>query len=114
MAQETHLRKTKFEWQNDYLNSDTGIVKTATAADVTVLELGAGEAKKFAENALVQNGLEVLRVVAVDELADKITVQRGYDATTPEAIEAKGELKVIARPRPEGEDTFRKMKSMIV
>ncbi|KFN01308.1 phage major capsid protein [Bacillus clarus] len=102
------LTQTKFEWQNDYLNSDTGIVKAATAADVTELELGAGEARKFTEKALVQNGLEVLRVVAVDELADKITVQRGYDSTTPEAIEEKGELKIIARPRPEGEDTFRK------
>ncbi|MCQ6339496.1 DUF5309 domain-containing protein [Bacillus cereus] len=102
------LTQTKFEWQNDYLNSDTGIVKTAAAADVTELVLEAGEARKFTENALVQNGLEVLRVVSVDELANKITVQRGYDATTPEAITAKAELKVIARPRPEGEDTFRK------
>ncbi|MDA2116707.1 SU10 major capsid protein [Bacillus thuringiensis] len=102
------LTQTKFEWQNDYLNSDTGIVKTAAAADVTELELDTGEARKFTEKALVQNGLEVLRVVAVDELADKITVQRGYDSTTPEAIEAKDELKIIARPRPEGEDTFRK------
>ncbi|HDR7641232.1 SU10 major capsid protein [Bacillus wiedmannii] len=102
------LTQTKFEWQNDYLNSDTGIVKAAAAADVTELELGVGEARKFTEKALVQNGLEVLRVVAVDELADKITVQRGYDSTTPEVIEAKGELKIIARPRPEGEDTFRK------
>ncbi|PRT35349.1 SU10 major capsid protein [Bacillus wiedmannii] len=102
------LTQTKFEWQNDYLNSDTGIVKTAAKADVTELTLDEGEARKFAENALVQNGLEVLRVLSVDELADKITVQRGYDETTPEAIEAKGELKVIARPRPEGEDTFRK------
>lgn len=102
------LTQTKFEWQNDYLNSDTGIVKTAAAADVTELVLEAGEARKFTENALVQNGLEVLRVVSVDELANKITVQRGYDATTPEAITAKTELKVIARPRPEGEDTFRK------
>lgn len=102
------LTQTKFEWQNDYLNSDTGIVKTAAAADVTELVLEAGEARKFTENALVQNGLEVLRVVSVDELTNKITVQRGYDATTPEAITAKAELKVIARPRPEGEDTFRK------
>ncbi|KAB7657659.1 phage major capsid protein [Bacillus sp. B2-WWTP-C-10-Post-4] len=102
------LTQTKFEWQNDYLNSDTGIVKTAAAADVTELVLEAGEARKFTENALVQNGLEVLRVVSVDELTNKITVQRGYDATIPEAITAKAELKVIARPRPEGEDTFRK------
>ncbi|PEE49778.1 SU10 major capsid protein [Bacillus cereus] len=102
------LTQTKFEWQNDYLNSDTGIVKTAAAVDVTELVLEAGEARKFTENALVQNGLEVLRVVSVDELTNKITVQRGYDATIPEAITAKAELKVIARPRPEGEDTFRK------
>ncbi|PRT06954.1 phage major capsid protein [Bacillus wiedmannii] len=102
------LTQTKFEWQNDYLNSDTGIVKTAAAVDVTELELGAGEARKFTENALVQNGLEVLRVVSVDELVNKIIVQRGYDATTPEAITEGAELKVIARPRPEGEDVFRK------
>lgn len=102
------LTQTKFEWQNDYLNSDTGIVKTAAAADATELVLETGEARKFTENALVQNGLEVLRVVSVDELANKITVQRGFDTTIPEAITAKSELKVIARPRPEGEDTFRK------
>uniref|UniRef100_UPI0024BCFED9 SU10 major capsid protein n=1 Tax=Bacillus cereus TaxID=1396 RepID=UPI0024BCFED9 len=35
-------------------------------------------------------------------------VQRGYDSTKAEAITAGGELKVIARPRPEGEDAFRK------
>ncbi|MDM5188607.1 DUF5309 family protein [Bacillus sp. DX4.1] len=102
------LTQTKFEWQNDYLNSDTGIVKTAAAADATEVVLADGEARKFTENALVQNGLEVLRVVSVDELANKITIQRGYDATTPEAITAGAELKVIARPRPEGEDVFRK------
>ena len=102
------LTQTKFEWQNDYLNSDTAVVKTAAAADATEVELGEGEARKFAENALVQNGLEVMRVTKVDEAAEKITVQRGYDATTPEAIEAGSDLKVISRPRPEGESVFRK------
>ncbi|MGX5629485.1 SU10 major capsid protein [Bacillus thuringiensis] len=102
------LTQTKFEWQNDYLNSDTGIVKTAAAVGDTDFVLEKGEARKFTENALVQNGLEVLRIVSVDENADKITVQRGYDSTKAEAITAGGELKVIARPRPEGEDAFRK------
>ncbi|MBG9882787.1 phage protein [Bacillus paralicheniformis] len=102
------LSQTKFEWQNDYLNSDTAVVKTAAAADASEIELGEGEARKFTENALVQNGLEVLRVTKVDEAAEKITVQRGYDATTPEAIEAGADLKVISRPRPEGESVFRK------
>ncbi|MCY8347602.1 DUF5309 domain-containing protein [Bacillus haynesii] len=102
------LKQTKFEWQNDYLNSDTAVVKTAAAADATEIELGEGEARKFTENALVQNGLEVIRVTKVDESAEKITVQRGYDATTPEAIEAGADLKVISRPRPEGESVLRK------
>ncbi|AYQ17682.1 DUF5309 domain-containing protein [Bacillus paralicheniformis] len=102
------LSQTKFEWQNDYLNSDTAVVKTAAAADATEIELGEGEARKFTENALVQNGLEVIRVTKVDEAAEKITVQRGYDATTPEAIEAGADLKVISRPRPEGESVLRK------
>ncbi|MCY8026377.1 DUF5309 domain-containing protein [Bacillus sonorensis] len=102
------LTQSKFEWQNDYLNSDTAVAEAAVAADATEIQLDAGDARKFTENALVQNGLEVLRVTAVDEAADKITVQRGYDATTPEAIEARGELKVISRPRPEGESVFRK------
>ncbi|MEC1507093.1 DUF5309 family protein [Bacillus haynesii] len=102
------LTQTKFEWQNDYLNSDTAVVKTAAAADATEIELGEGEARKFTENALVQNGLEVIRVTKVDEAAEKITVQRGYDATTPEAIEAGADLKVISRPRPEGESVLRK------
>lgn len=102
------LSQTKFEWQNDYLNSDTADVKTAATASATEVEVKPGEARKFAVNALVQNGLEVLQVTAVDEVADKITVARGFDATTPEAIVANGELKIISRPRPEGEDTFRK------
>lgn len=33
------LTQTKFEWQNDYLNSDTGIVKTAAAVGATDLVL---------------------------------------------------------------------------
>ncbi|MBU5266290.1 SU10 major capsid protein [Virgibacillus proomii] len=102
------LTQTKFEWQNDYLNSDTAIVKTKAAADATTVEVEKGDADKFAVNALVQNGLEVFRVTAIDEDNNTITVQRGYDTTTPEAIEVGGELKIISRPRPEGEDTFRK------
>jgi hypothetical protein len=102
------LTQTKFEWQNDYLNSDTGLVKTAAVVGDTTIALKVGEAKKFTVNALVQNGLEVLRVTAVDEVADTITVQRGYDTTAPEAIAVDAELKVISRPRPEGEGVFRK------
>lgn len=102
------LTQTKFEWMNDYLNSDTAEVATATDEIATEIELKPGEARKFTVNALVQNGLEVLQVTAVDEASDKITVVRGFDATTPEAIEANAELKIISRPRPEGEDTFRK------
>lgn len=102
------LTQTKFEWMNDYLNSDTAEVATATDEIATEIELKPGEARKFTVNALVQNGLEVLQVTAVDEAGDKITVVRGFDATTPEAIEANAELKIISRPRPEGEDTFRK------
>lgn len=102
------LTQTKFEWQNDYLNSDTADVKSAATASATEIEVKPGEARKFAVNALVQNGLEVLRVTAVDEASDKVTVSRGFDSTTPEAIEANGELKIISRPRPQGEDAFRK------
>ncbi|MDF4189485.1 DUF5309 family protein, partial [Ligilactobacillus salivarius] len=102
------LTQTKVEWQNDYLNSDSGVAKAAAAADATEIEGGQGDARKFTENAFVQHRLEGGRVPAVDEAGYKITVQRGYDATTPEAVEANGELKVISRPRPEGEDVFRK------
>lgn len=99
------LTQTKFEWQNDYLNSDTGEAKSAAAVDATTVALKEGDGRKFTVNALVQNGLEVLKVTAVN--GDSITVQRGYDATEPEAIAANAELKVIARPRPEGEEAFR-------
>lgn len=99
------LTQVKFEWLNDYLNSDTGEAASAADADATSVTLKPGDGRKFTVNALVQNGLEVLKVTAVEE--DVITVQRGYDATVPEAIEADAELKVISRPRPEGEDAFR-------
>ncbi|WHY01868.1 DUF5309 family protein [Neobacillus sp. DY30] len=102
------LTQTKFEWQNDYLNSDTAVASAAKLASDTVIALQPGDARKFAVNALVQKGLEVMRVTAVDEGAHTITVQRGFDATTAEAIANNDELKIIARPRPEGEDTFRK------
>lgn len=102
------LTQTKFEWQNDYLNSDTGIVNGAKLATDTSIVLDAGEAAKFAVNALVQNGLEVIRVTAVDETTNTLTVTRGYDSTVAEAIADNAELKIISRPRPEGEDTFRK------
>lgn len=102
------LSQTKFEWQNDYLNSDTGVAAGAKLSTDLTVTVAAGDARKFAVNALVQNGLEVLRVTAVDEATDVITVTRGYDATTPEAIASGAELKIISRPRPEGEDTFRK------
>lgn len=102
------LTQTKFEWMNDYLNSDIAVVETAADASATEITLDTGDARKFAVNALVQNGLEVMQVTAVNEVDNKITVVRGFDATTPEAIEAGAELKIISRPRPEGEDTFRK------
>jgi hypothetical protein len=102
------LTQTKFEWQNDYLNSDIGIVNGAKLSTDTSVVLDAGDAKKFTVNALVQNGLEVMRVTAVDEATNTITVVRGYDSTTAEAIADNAELKVISRPRPQGEDTFRK------
>lgn len=102
------LSQTKFEWMNDYLNSDTAVAASAVDAVSTTVALAEGDARKFAVNALVQNGLEVLQVTAVDEVANTITVTRGFDATTPEEIAAGAELKIISRPRPEGEDTFRK------
>ncbi len=102
------LTQTKFEWMNDYLNSDLAIAAAAADASATEISLEPGDARKFAVNALVQNGLEVMQVTAVDEANNKITVVRGFDATTPEAIAADAELRVISRPRPEGEDVFRK------
>src|SRR5690625_614119 len=75
------LTQTKFEWMNDYLNSDTADVGEAATADATEVDLKPGEAQKFSVNALVQNGLEVLQVTAVDETDDKITVTRGFDST---------------------------------
>lgn len=102
------LSQTKFEWMNDYLNSDTAVAASAVDAVSTTVALAEGDARKFAVNALVQNGLEVLQVTAVDEVANTITVTRGFDATTPEEIAQGAELKIISRPRPEGEDTFRK------
>ena len=73
------LTQTKFEWQNDYLNSDTGEAISSADASASTISLKPGDGRKFTVNALVQNGLEVLKVTAVNE--DTITVQRGYDAT---------------------------------
>lgn len=101
------LTQTKFEWQNDYLNSDIVTSSAAYDAAATSIVLNTGEGNRVTQYALIQNGGEVIRVTAVS--GDTLTVTRGYDGTTAEAIVANTtEMKVIARPRPEGEDTLRK------
>lgn len=100
------LTQIKFEWQNDYLNSDIVTSSAAYAVGVTTIVANTGEGNRVTQYALLQNGGEVIQVTAV--AGDSLTVVRGYDGTTAEAITLNGELKVIARPRPEGEDTLRK------
>lgn len=94
------LTATKFEWMSDNLNSNransTGSVDTAT----TAIALAEGDGNKFRVNAIVVNGEEYMRVTAVN--GDTITVVRGYDGTTAEAIDAGGELHIVARPQLQG------------
>src|SRR5690625_7916634 len=61
------LTQTKFEWMNDYLNSDTADVASEATAEATEIEVKPGEASKFTVNALVQNGHEVLQVPDADD-----------------------------------------------
>lgn len=101
------LTQTKFEWQNDYLNSDIVTASADYDAAATSIVLNSGEGNRVTQYALIQNGGEVIQVSAVN--GDTLTVVRGYDGTTPESITANtSEMKVISRPRPEGEDTLRK------
>lgn len=101
------LTQTKFEWQNDYLNSDIVTASTAYADSATSIVLNTGEGNRVTQYALLQNGGEVIRVTAV--AGDTLTVTRGYDGTVAEAIvEDTTEMKVISRPRTQGQDVLRK------
>lgn len=100
------LSQTKFEWQNDYLNSDIVTASAAYVVGDTSIVLKTGEGNRVTQYALIQNGGEVIRVTAVN--GDTLTVTRGYDGTTAEAIAKDGEMKVISRPRPQGQDVLRK------
>lgn len=101
------LTQTKFEWMNDYLNSDIVTASTDYNASATSIVLNTGEGNRVTQYALIQNGGEVIRVTAVS--GDTLTVTRGYDGTTAEAITGTTtEMKVISRPRPQGQDVLRK------
>lgn len=100
------LTQTKFEWQNDYLNSDIVTASTNYNTGATSIVLNSGEGDRVTEFALIQNGEEVMQVTTVS--GDTITVTRGFDSTTPEAIVEDAEMKVISRPRPQGQDVLRK------
>ena len=94
------VAQTKFEWMSDNLNSNIASVTEETSADVTSINLAEGDGDKIRVNALLVNGNEYMQVTAID--GDTITVTRGFDGTTPEAIEAGGELRIVARPQNEG------------
>lgn len=100
------LTQTKFEWQNDYLNSDIVTASTAYNTSATTIVLNTGEGNRVTQYALLQNGSEVIRVTAVTD--DTLTVTRGYDSTTAESIAQNAELRVISRPRAQGQDVLRK------
>lgn len=100
------LTQTKFEWQNDYLNSDIVGVPAGATSSATSLTLNAGEGNRVTPFALLQNGGEVIRVTAV--AGDVLTVTRSYDGTTGEAIVNTTEIKVISRPKAQGLDVLRK------
>lgn len=99
--------QTKFEWQNDYLNSDIVTASTNYADNATSIVLNTGEGNRVTQYALLQNGGEVIRVTAV--AGDTLTVTRGYDNTTAEAITGTTtEIKVISRPKAQGLGVLRK------
>ncbi|GGF88429.1 SU10 major capsid protein [Paenibacillus abyssi] len=100
------LTQTKFEWQNDFLNSDIVVSSAAYLATDTTIVLGTGEGNRVTQFALIQNGGEVIRVTNV--AGDTLTVTRGYDGTTAEAIASGAEMKVISRPKVQGTDVLRK------
>src|SRR5690554_72973 len=72
------LTQTKFEWQNDYLNSDIVTASTTYSDSATSIVLNSGEGDRVTVNSLLQNGEEVIRVTAVS--SDTLTVTREYDS----------------------------------
>lgn len=93
------LYQTKFEWMSDSLNSNRATVIEAADADATTLKVADGDGLKFRVNAVAVVGEEYLQVTAVN--GDEITVVRGFDGTTAEAIAAGTEIRIVARPQLE-------------
>ncbi|MGG1641872.1 DUF5309 family protein [Paenibacillus sp. NRS-1782] len=94
------LYQTKFEWMSDNLNSNRATAASAAAVGATAITVAEGDGLKFRVNAIVVSGEEYMRVTAV--AGDVITVVRGYDGTNAAAIEAGGEIRIVARPQLEG------------
>lgn len=94
------LTQTKFEWMSDNLNSNRATVKTGVGAADTSIDVADGDGNKFRVNALVVVGEEYMKVTAIS--GDTITVERGFDETTAEAITAGDELRIVARPQLQG------------
>jgi hypothetical protein len=92
--------QTKFEWMSDRLNSNIAVVKDAVETTVTDIVLAEGEGEKFRVDSIVVCGEEYMKVTAVN--GDTITVERGFDNTTPAAIDAGAKVRIVGRPQVEG------------
>ncbi len=94
------LTQTKYEWMSDNLNSNRANVATAANETATSITVAAGDGEKFRINSIVVHGEEYMQVTAV--AGDVITVVRGFDGTTAEAIDAGSEIRIVSRPQLQG------------
>lgn len=94
------LSQTKYEWMSDNLNSNRANVKTAATDSDTTITVNEGDGEKFRENSIVVAGEEYIKVTAIN--GDVLTVTRGFDGTTAAALAAGAELRIVARPQPQG------------
>ena len=95
-------RATKHEWLEDVLEPEGDTLSAAVDASATSLSVADGT--KFVEGMVLafEGYDEIMKVTAVS--GNTLTVVRGYGGTTPEAMAAGTEIKIVSRPRPEATD----------
>lgn len=94
------LSQTKYEWMGDNLNSNRANASASATASDTQINVATNDGLKFRVNAIAVIGEEYVKVTAI--AGDVLTVQRGFDGTTPKALNAGDEIRIVARPQLQG------------
>ena len=93
---------TTHVWYEDQVFAVKSTVTAAANAEAT--QLTVADTEPFVKDSIVQVDEELMLVTAVDKVAKKITVTRGYSETTPAAIVKDSEIEFLFNLAEEGGD----------